>query len=440
MGRSLLLSVICWGFLVGGGQMQAQTVERGPAITNEASSPPGLLRGKMRPAAGNAPNENGDKPNPPVTRSRVASRPSRDTPPPTDSRPADTDSDLPRDPAPPRSTGARGSSGSGVLPNDAGQVWREYDLTPYTSRVTSSEKPEQAVVDWILRDTGTEVWFSEPLGILSADKKTLRVYHTPEMQTLIAQVVDRFVNSAAEAHMLSVRLVTVGSPNWRAKAYPLLKPVSVQSPGVEAWLVSKENAAFLLADLARRTDFRDHNSPNLVIHNGQSHTISQRRPKSYVRSVRARDGVIPGFDADSVDLQEGYSLQISPLFSLDRKTVDAVIKCDVDQVEKLIPVTIELPAFAGQKQRAQVQVPQMVSWRLHERFRWPTDQVLLLSCGVVAAPAPETGGAVGIVNALTTTIGRADALMFVDCQGRAQGNPRESERATTTGSLYRGRY
>src|SRR6187401_3512750 len=60
------------------------------------------------------------------------------------------------------------TKGQGVLPNDYGQVWREYDISPYTLRVRDVTKPEQAVIDWVLRETGTEVWFSEPLGILNA--------------------------------------------------------------------------------------------------------------------------------------------------------------------------------------------------------------------------------------------------------------------------------
>ena len=53
------------------------------------------------------------------------------------------------------------TSGLKELPNGAGQVWRDYDLTPYTSRVTTTAKPEQAIIDWILRETGTDVWFGE---------------------------------------------------------------------------------------------------------------------------------------------------------------------------------------------------------------------------------------------------------------------------------------
>ena len=50
-----------------------------------------------------------------------------------------------------------------------------------------------------------------------------------------------------------------------------------------------------------------------------------------------------------------------------------------------------VPSLAGGLQRVEIQVPQIVSWRLHERFRWPTNQVLLLSCGVVATPPSEHG-------------------------------------------------
>ena len=159
------------------------------------------------------------------------------------------------------STATRVSKGAGVLPNDHGQVWREYDIRPYTNRVTTTNKPEQAIIDWILRETGTEVWFSEPYGALSAEHGKISVYHTPEMQTLVKEVIDRFTSSQAESYEISLRLMTVNSPNWRSKAHPLMQRVEVQSPGIDAWLISKENAALLIAELRRRTDFQQHNSP-----------------------------------------------------------------------------------------------------------------------------------------------------------------------------------
>src|SRR5206468_2409080 len=81
---------------------------------------------------------------------------------------------------------------------------------------------------------------------------------------------------------------------------------------------------------------------------------------------------------------------------------------------KLVPLNIDVPV-GGQSQRVQIQVPQIVSWRLSERFRWPTNEVLLLSCGVVATPAP---GASGVMGVLTSPLGiggnRADALLMIE--------------------------
>src|SRR5262249_20772233 len=35
------------------------------------------------------------------------------------------------------------TKGQGILPNEHGQVWREYDISPYTLRVRDVTKPEQ---------------------------------------------------------------------------------------------------------------------------------------------------------------------------------------------------------------------------------------------------------------------------------------------------------
>ena len=177
------------------------------------------------------------------------------------------------------------SKGPGTLPNDAGQEWRDYDISPYTLRVTSTNKPEQAIVDWILLDTGYEAWHSDPLGLLSASRRTLHVYHTPQIHAVVGEMVDRFVNSEAESHAFGLRVLTVGSPNWRSKAHHVLHPVPAQSQGVQAWLLAKEDASLLLADLRRRSDFREHSTPHLLVNNGQSTVVSATQTKNYTRDV-----------------------------------------------------------------------------------------------------------------------------------------------------------
>ena len=188
------------------------------------------------------------------------------------------------------------TAGNGTLPNEQGQVWREYDISPYTARVTTTKRPEQAIVDWILRETGYEVWHTEPLGILSASPRTLRVYHTPQMQAVVADIVDRFVSSEAETRTFSLRIVTIDNPNWRVTAHRTLRPIPAQTPGVCAWLLPKEEAAVLLGALQRRSDYREHSSPHLLVNNGQSTVISALRGRSFIRDVNPRPDAWQGYD------------------------------------------------------------------------------------------------------------------------------------------------
>lgn len=343
-------------------------------------------------------------------------------------------------------TRARVSKGTGALPNDQGQVWREYDIRPYTSRVTTTNKPEQAIVDWILRETGYEAWHSDPVGLLSANRDVLRCYHTPETQAVVADIVDRFVNSAASAYAFTVRVATVRSPNWRAKALPMMTPLPVQTPGVQGWLLAKENARLLVAELSRRTDYREYNSTQQLVSNGHSILLSTMRPRSYIRGATVTQAAWPGYQPEMGTLEEGFSLEFSPLLSLDLAAADAVVKLRLNQIEKMLPVKLDLPSTVAANQRVQVDVPQMTMSNLHERFRWPTDRVLLLSMGVVATPGPTKDNPIS--DAVTDTLPmlksppRADALLFVESAGIVAPSPEppHARAATLPQQSFQGRY
>ena len=228
---------------------------------------------------------------------------------------------TPRTSAPVTATGERitrapVSKGSGQLPNDHGQVWREYDISSYTLRDESTTNPEQRIVDWILRETGYEAWHSNPVGLLSADRRTLRVYHTPQMQSVVTDIVDRFVNQAAESHGFGLRIVTIKNPNWRARALPLMTSLPVQSPGVQGWMLAREDAALLMSELQRRTDFREHNSPHQRVLNGQSLVVSTMRPRPYTKGIIRTQQTWPGYQPELGQLDEGFTLEFSPHCSL----------------------------------------------------------------------------------------------------------------------------
>ncbi|MEM9587992.1 MAG: hypothetical protein AAGA03_11995 [Planctomycetota bacterium] len=335
---------------------------------------------------------------------------------------------------------------NGELPNQSGQYEHTYALGAYTGYLTNNDRPHQAVIDWIMRETGTDVWHTEPFGYISADRDNLYVYHTREMHEVVKRVVDRFVAGEKEPQVMSLKVLTCGKPNWRSRAHMLMQHVTVDSPGMQAWLLSKENAAVVLSMLRARTDVREIQNINVALHNGQTEKLASTRGRNYVRNVRQSPAGWPPYEPETGEIQEGYRLEISPLLSIDRRTIDCVLKADIDQVDKLVPVELELPLPNNQVHRTRIDVPQLVSWRLHERFKWPSDMVLLLSCGVVASPE-RNQMAIPLLNlnSLTgTTAGRADALMFVEFRGRASQNlttaPVSPKISTRPNLPTRGRY
>ncbi len=334
------------------------------------------------------------------------------------------------------------SSGNTTLPNDAGQVWCEYDISSYTARVTSTQKPEQAIIDWILRETGYEAWHSEPLGVLSVNNRTLRVYHTPEMQATVADLVDRFLSSEAATQTFALRVVTLDSPSWRSKAQPLLRAVPVQTPGVCAWLLAKEDAAILWADLRRRSDYREHSSPYLMVNNGQSTVVSAMRNRPYARDVVLRSDLPAGCEVQAGQVEEGFTLDFSPLLSKDRQMIDATIKCNIDQVEKMLSIMLDVPSPSMPRQRIKIEEPQIIHYRFHERFHWPADQVLLIGMGMVALPVPVDGRPLvpGVPLPLGMTPARADLLVFVENKGQLPNLQRGARTPEQEAKTYRGRY
>jgi hypothetical protein len=312
---------------------------------------------------------------------------------------------------------ARVVKSSGILPNDHGQVWREYDISPFTLRPNNASRPEQAIVDWILRQTGYEAWHSEPLGILSATHTTLRVYHTPEMQAVVSELVDRFVNPPAQTQMFNMRVVSMGSPSWRAKFVKIMHALPVQSQGIQAWLLTREDASLLFADLRKRSDAREFSSPNALVANGQSIVVSTMHPHGYTGAVTLHpEQIHPGFEPQVMQFNEGFSLEFNPLLSLDGRSVDAMIHCDIDQLERTVTASVDVPTPIAPRQHTEIEIPQTSSYRLRELFHWPANQVLMISFGIVAAPIASESP---IHFSLGSGPPRAELLAFIEDRGTA---------------------
>ncbi|MGC4007337.1 MAG: hypothetical protein QM811_31110 [Pirellulales bacterium] len=65
-------------------------------------------------------------------------------------------------------------------------------------------------------------------------------------------------------------------------------------------------------------------------------------------------------------------------------------------------------------------VPQQSAHRVHERFRWPADKILIIGLGMVPAPTPTDGATPLLSSLVSTAPPRVDLLLFVEPRGKAQ--------------------
>ena len=295
---------------------------------------------------------------------------------------------------------------SGQLPADAGQVWKTYDIGAFVRQ--SGPGSQKHVVDWVLQETGYASWHGDVVASLSADEASLRCYHMPTMQGKVAEIAARFNQDAAAMHRFSVRVLGIGSPSWRTDARGMLRPIPAATPGVQAWIAPRETAAAVLARLRSRSDCHELPTGPVLAANGLPATLSGGRKQSYVQDIAPRPDVWPGWQMQSSTCDEGLAIDIQPLLSRDRTAVEAVVRCRIDQLERLAQVSLASPV---NQQRVQVEVPQVAAVRVGERFRWPANQTLLIGLGLVPWPVPAQN--VSAVSLLTDDK-RCDVVIVVE--------------------------
>lgn len=293
------------------------------------------------------------------------------------------------------------------VPADRGQEWREHDISAWVRQAGPGS--ERHVVDWVLQETGSASWHGAVPASLSADEGTLRVFHQPEMQQRVADIVARFVAESGVPHRFAVRVLGVGSPSWRGDARALLRPVPTATPGVQAWVMSREEAAALGALLRRRSDCAELPTGVAQAANGLPAVLQGGRRRPYLQDIQPA-ATPAGWQPVSGVCDEGVTLEVLPLVSRDGSAVEAVFKCRIDQIERMAPVSLQIPA--PQPQRVQIEVPQVSAVRVGERFRWPVSQVLVVGLGLVPWPVPGNNTAASA--ALLTDAKRTDVVVFVE--------------------------
>lgn len=272
---------------------------------------------------------------------------------------------------------------AGQIPAADGQTWKQYDIAPFVKMAGAGS--QRHVVDWILQETGYPAWHGAVPASLSADGETLSCFHVPEMQARVEEIVGRFVDSAAVPHRFTVRVLGLDTPAWRSEARPALAAVPAATPGVQAWIAPRETAAAVLGRLRSRSDCRELPTGPVLAANGLPATLSGGRKQPYVQDIAPRPDAWPGWQMQAAACDEGLAIDIHPLLTRDGSAVEAVLRCRIDQIERMAAVSLAAPV---NQQRVQVEVPQVAAVRVGERFRWPANQTLFVGLGLVPWPVP----------------------------------------------------
>lgn len=235
----------------------------------------------------------------------------------------------------------------------ARQEWREYDITAYTAKFPPSARAEDAVRQWILRETGEGSWHGIDVASLTVSPSRIRVYHGPQTQEQVARLLGRFLYYVPGQFRSRVRIWSVKDSDWRSRSAVALQSVGKGPAAGKVWLISPADANVLAEHLSHRNNGTVLAEPEFLVANGQ--TAQVRWSEDNTSGSAATDGA-------SVD--EGITLRFSPLIAEDAVSltvdIDAVARRRQEKGVKRIghygPTPAIVPVDAAET-KTQVQLP-----------------------------------------------------------------------------------
>jgi len=277
------------------------------------------------------------------------------------------------------------------LPNQNGQIWREYPVI-----VPMENTSPLAIVEYIRRETGEAAWIGDNFGLISCDGQKLYVYHAPPMQQRVAEIIARFMRPETQNVQFVTKLQfhsfskNLGVADIRQPIYqylnPILEPDGTSSvcktPGVTAYWVAKENVPKFREAL--ESTLRDIQScisiegPGVMTFNGQTACVQDITNVPYVADVAAirREGTT-GHQPIVRMLEQGRTIQTFSLLSWDCQMVTSDVSATISALTMMDSVnmgTTEKPII--------LQVPQTEKIEFSgQGLTWSADGMLVVFYG-----------------------------------------------------------
>ncbi len=317
------------------------------------------------------------------------------------------------------------------FPGESGFQWKSIDISRYTGLAHVENRPQAAIVDWILRATTAAPWHGDKVAVLCANRTQLRAYNSPKVLAQVAEVVERFTEAEANSLSLRVRFVTAADTRWRYAVYNRLNSVYSGPQGQQIWSLKAADSAMVMTQMQVWQGFKLIADQKFSIVNGQTLSFKSLKPQAYSGSLQREGAVGSGFQPKSESLDEGIVLRISPLLTYEGDQVDAAIELTANTVRTLIKTKILAPSELNAREST-IDVPEVSETRLNQTVKgWPLGQTLLISGGVHPGILQEKGGLFGL-KVPGTTPTTTELLVFLDAElatkpGRSKDRDKDRE-------------
>ena len=297
--------------------------------------------------------------------------------------------------------------------SEPGQQWRQFDIAGYTGLDHTQSSPQNPVVEWIIRRTGTAPWHGEKIAVLSASRSQVRVYNTTKVLDQVAEVVERFTNAASDYLTVRVRFVAATDTRWRYAVYSRLTPVGGGPQGQQIWTLKAEDAAFVMAQMQVYQGFRLLADEKRELVNGQTFLMKTTEPRGYTGGMARESAVGLGYQPKAEQIEEGVNLRLSPLLTFDGDALDAAIDLSANTVRSFHRTRVIAPREIGPSEIT-IDVPEAGETRLNQTVKgWPLGQTLLISAGIQPGILQPKGGFMNLRLPGTTPTG-TELLVFLD--------------------------
>jgi hypothetical protein len=268
-----------------------------------------------------------------------------------------------------------------------GKAWKEYDISAYTAKFYPNDHPEEAVRKWLLAETGgPQAWHGSDVSSLAVSRQRVTVYHTPEMQARVADLLGRFVYYNPGEMQARVQIVNVKHVKWRKELLPKLHPIDSTSSGREVWLIEPADANALLQMTTNGWNGELLADKEFKVANGQTAKgFWPTKDGGYVRKLSASGGQYTSYRPSEVSTQDGVSFSISPLIATDAATLELDLEVKASKLASVKEVHIDAPG------RAKVEVPEVSTAVVSGKFVVPPGKYLLVSLGLVPSIQSRKG-------------------------------------------------